>query len=53
MLEDAFQSGAIGEGAWWYYVPPGVAILVVVLAFTLCGQALEEILNPRLAERNR
>jgi hypothetical protein len=25
----------------------------VVLAFTLCGQALEEILNPRLAERNR
>jgi peptide/nickel transport system permease protein len=52
MLEDAFQSGAIGEGAWWYYVPPGVAILLVVLAFTLCGQALEEILNPRLAERN-
>jgi peptide/nickel transport system permease protein len=53
MLEDAFQSGAIGEGAWWYYVPPGVAILLVVLAFTLCGQALEEILNPRLAERNQ
>jgi ABC-type dipeptide/oligopeptide/nickel transport system permease subunit len=28
-----------------------VAILLVVLAFTMCGQALEAVLNPRLRGR--
>jgi peptide/nickel transport system permease protein len=51
MLEDAFQTGAITQHAWWYYVPPGVGIMLVVLAFTLCGQALEEILDPRLRDQ--
>ena len=50
-LEEAFQAGAIGRNAWWYYLPAGVGIVLVVLAFTLCGQALEEILDPRLRER--
>jgi peptide/nickel transport system permease protein len=52
MLNEAFESSAVGQGAWWYYVPPGVGIVLVVLAFTLCGQALEQILNPRLSERS-
>jgi peptide/nickel transport system permease protein len=51
MLNEAFRTSAVGQGAWWYYVPPGVGIVLVVLAFTLCGQALEQILNPRLSER--
>jgi len=51
MLENAFQSGAIDNGAWWYLIPPGLAVVVVVLAFTLVGRALETILNPRLRER--
>ena len=50
MLEDAFQPGALTEQAWWYYLPPGLCILLVVLSFTLIGQALEEILDPRLKE---
>ena len=48
MLDDAFQVGAITTGAWWFIVPPGVCVVLVVLAFTLIGQALEEVLNPRL-----
>jgi peptide/nickel transport system permease protein len=48
MLEDAFSVGAMTTGAWWYIVPPGVCVVLVVLAFTLVGQALEEVLNPRL-----
>ena len=32
-------------------MPPGIGILLVVLAFTLCGQALEEVLDPRLRDR--
>ena len=50
MLEDAFSVGAMTTGAWWYIVPPGVCVVLVVLAFTLVGQALEEVFNPRLRE---
>jgi peptide/nickel transport system permease protein len=32
-------------------VPPGLGIMLVVLAFTLVGQALEEILDPRLRDQ--
>jgi peptide/nickel transport system permease protein len=50
-LEEAFNKGAMTNGAWWYYMPAGVGIVLVVLAFTLCGRALEEILDPRLRAR--
>ena len=53
MLEDAFAVGAMTTGAWWYIVPPGVCVVLVVLAFTLVGQALEEIFNPRLRSGER
>jgi peptide/nickel transport system permease protein len=52
MLDDAFQVGAMTTGAWWFIIPPGVCVVLVVLSFTLIGQALEETFNPRLkAER--
>jgi peptide/nickel transport system permease protein len=51
MLQESFQAGALTQQAWWYYVPPGVGIMLVVLAFTLCGQALEEVLDPRLRDQ--
>jgi peptide/nickel transport system permease protein len=51
MLDDAFQVGAITTGCWWYIIPPGVCVVLVVLSFTLIGQALEEVLNPRLRGR--
>ena len=38
-------------GAWWWIVPPGVCIVLVVLAFTMIGFALDEIINPKLRER--
>ena len=47
-LLDASQSaGAATLGAWWYFVPPGTAVVLVVFAFTLLGNALDEIMNPR------
>jgi peptide/nickel transport system permease protein len=52
MLDDAFGVGAITTGAWWFIVPPGVCVVLVVLSFTLVGQALEEVLNPRLIGQN-
>lgn len=48
MLNEALRTGAISAGAWWYLVPPGIAILVVVLGFTFVGRAVEAVLNPRL-----
>jgi peptide/nickel transport system permease protein len=51
MLEQAFSEGALSLGAWWFWFPPGVCVVLVVLAFTLVGQALEEIANPRLRDR--
>jgi peptide/nickel transport system permease protein len=51
MLENAFHVGAITTGAWWYIVPPGVCVVLVVLAFTLVGQALEDVFNPKLRDR--
>jgi len=48
MLNFAFNRGAISAGAWWALIPPGLAIVWVVLATTLLGTALEDVLNPRL-----
>lgn len=37
-------------GAWWLSVVPGVAILLVVLAFNLFGDWLRDWLDPRLRQ---
>lgn len=51
IIEDAFNGGATTLGAWWWIVSPGLCIVLVVLAFTFIGFALDEIINPRLRER--
>ncbi len=35
-------------GAWWMSIFPGVAITMVVLGFSLFGDALRDVLDPRL-----
>lgn len=39
------------QNAWWMITFPGLTILLVVLAFTLLGEGLTEIYNPKLRER--
>ncbi|MEU3602510.1 ABC transporter permease [Streptomyces sp. NPDC006798] len=51
MLQDAREAGAVSSGHWWYLAPPGLAIAAVALAFTLCGRAVESVLNPKLGAR--
>ncbi|HXB50397.1 MAG TPA: ABC transporter permease [Streptosporangiaceae bacterium] len=51
MINQAFFQGAVSAGAWWYILPPGVAIVIVALAFTMIGRAVENLLNPRMARR--
>ncbi len=51
MLEDAYNGGAFDSGAWWWTVPPSLAIILCVLSFSLVGYALDDIFNPRLRKR--
>lgn len=51
MLHYAFEGGATAAGAYWYYLPPGICVVLVVLSFTLLGYAFDEILNPKLRGR--
>jgi peptide/nickel transport system permease protein len=51
LLNAAQEAGAPGLGAWWYIVPPAVCVVVVILAFTLVGNALDDVLNPKSATR--
>ena len=39
--------------AWWMSFFPGLVILLVVLALNLVGEALNDVLNPRLARKGR
>lgn len=50
MLDNAQAAGAISSGKWWYVLPPGVAVVIVVLAFMLVGRALEAVLTPRAGD---
>jgi peptide/nickel transport system permease protein len=51
MLENAFSAGAPSAGAWWYVVPPGLCITLLVLAVSMLGYLFEEYVNPRLREQ--
>jgi len=51
IIEQAFSAGAMTAGYWWWLIPPGIAIVCVTLSFTLCGYALDEVLNPKLRSR--
>ena len=51
ILEQAFNGGAASQGAWWWLMAPGISIVLVVLAFTMCGFAMDEIINPKLRQR--
>ena len=43
----AYVAQAITE-AWWWVVPPGLAIVTLVLATYFIGRTIEEYFNPRL-----
>ncbi len=51
MLRNAWTSGGAGLPAWWYVLPPGTAIVLVVLGFTFVGRAFDAILDPKLRKR--
>lgn len=51
ILKNSMDVSAATSGYWWYVLAPGIAIVLVVLAFTLMGRAVENIVNPTLRSR--
>jgi len=52
MLEAAFSANAPSAEAWWYVIPPGLCITMLVLAIAMLGYLFEEYINPRLREQH-
>ncbi len=51
ILNAAQEAGAPGLGAWWTIAPPAACVVLVVLSFTLVGNALDDLLNPKSGAR--
>lgn len=47
ILHDVFSSMVMYR-AWWWFLPPGFCVVLMVLSFYLVGRAVEELANPRL-----
>jgi peptide/nickel transport system permease protein len=48
----AQNGGALSIGAWWTFVPSGLAVALVIFGLSLINYGMDEITNPRLrAER--
>jgi len=52
MLQNARQFGAFTKMAWWWMLPPGIALTGLAVAFVFIGNSVNEILNPRYRERS-
>jgi peptide/nickel transport system permease protein len=39
------------SGVWWVITFPGIFIILLALGFTLMGEGLSELLNPKLSEK--
>jgi peptide/nickel transport system permease protein len=50
MLNQAFATGSI-RYAWWWVVPPGIALMTFLVALYFLGRGFEERVNPRLRAR--
>lgn len=51
MLQYSYGFGGFSRLAWWWIIPPGLAIIALCLAFVFMGYALDEVINPRLRRR--
>jgi peptide/nickel transport system permease protein len=51
MLQNAYSNQALALGEWNWFVPPGVAIALMVLAGFLIARGSEKLLFPKLAEQ--
>jgi peptide/nickel transport system permease protein len=53
ILFNAYSALALTQGAWWWFVPPGLVIAAFGAALSLINFAIDEIINPRLRSQTR
>lgn len=50
MMNYAVMWGALQFGNWWWFVPPGFAIMAIVGSLYIMNVGLDEVFNPKLRE---
>jgi len=50
MLYWAESQQALQLGAWWWFVPPGLAVALIGMALVLVNTGIDELGNPRLRD---
>jgi peptide/nickel transport system permease protein len=50
MMNNAVLWSALPLGMWWWFVPPGLGITMIVGALYIMNVGLDEVFNPRLRE---
>jgi peptide/nickel transport system permease protein len=53
MLYWAESQSALQTGAWWWYIPPGLAAALLGMSLVLLNFGLDELGNPRLRDARR
>jgi peptide/nickel transport system permease protein len=53
MLYWAQSQQALELGAWWWFVPPGIAVALMGTALVLLNTGIDELGNPRLRDASR
>ena len=48
LLEQAMRNEALGDGAWWAFIPATILITVIVFSLYTVNTSMEGIFNPRL-----
>jgi peptide/nickel transport system permease protein len=48
MLEWAISWGAIYQGIWWYFVPPGLIIAMFTGTLIMITAVIDDVLNPKV-----
>ncbi|MFL6140316.1 MAG: ABC transporter permease [Labedaea sp.] len=48
MLYFSWNAQALALGAWWWFVPPGLAIALLGSGLSLINFSFDEVINPRL-----
>jgi peptide/nickel transport system permease protein len=41
------------SGEWWVAIFPGIALVILIIAFSMLGDGLEELIDPRRNTRAR
>lgn len=50
ILQWSVMMDAIRRGLWWWFVPPGIAIVAVTASLLVISTAMDEVFNPKLRE---